>query len=145
MEALGGFYTAGLHNIGLVPLSDVEAQRRCTEYLEKAAEKLRGMIADEEEEQAGKKTEPGAVPDNTVNELKNTLTILTNTSGVVQPSKGRYTYKNYTYKQSNKFWDYWDKVKRQTVEINEGVTRNSDDFNEKMATADGLEDGRTIF
>ncbi|KAG5367014.1 hypothetical protein CJU89_1464 [Yarrowia sp. B02] len=145
MEALGGLYTAGLHNVGLVPLSDVDAQRRCTEYLEKAVDKLKGLVDSEEQEQAGKKTVPGAVPDNTLNELKNTLTILTNTGGIVQPSTGRYTYKNYTYKASQKFWDYWDKIKKQVVEINEGVTRHSDDFNQKMATADALENGRTIY
>lgn len=145
MEALGDLYTAGLHNVGLVPLSDVEAQRRCTVYLEDAVEKLKELIKSEEVELSNQKTEPGAVPDNTLNELKNTLTILTNTGGIVQPSKGRYTYKNYTYKASQKFWDYWDKIKKQVVEINEGVTRHSDDFNQKMANADALEKGRTIY
>ncbi|ANB13161.1 hypothetical protein AWJ20_1443 [Sugiyamaella lignohabitans] len=119
------------YKAGFVPMGDVNAQKRCYAYIGRAIDTIQTRIND----LPPVENEPGVPPGtDEASLLKNEIRVFQNTRDLVEASEGKYNWK-----KAHMFWEYWDKIKHDVVEVVEG--RDSD-TTLKKAKIDELEEGR---
>lgn len=100
------------YQAGYVPPADVEAQKRCYDYLGRAISIVNGQVANGDE---SKKTE---------------LQQLNSFREMVKASAG-----SYGWRKAATFWRYWDMNKNMVIQV---VTHGKD----PLSQIEGLEEGR---